>query len=249
MELNPTQTTYSNLLLAYRFMNDRLFDGILPPCLITLQREKRTYGYFCRNRFVHRNNDSRSIDEIALNPQYFRSLGRDDKSVIATLVHEMCHMWQHHYGKPGRSRYHNKEWALQMKSIGLLPTDTGTQDGKGTGDCVTHLIIKTGRYELAYEELKSKGFVLEWIESTSLFEEQEDLPAAVENENSDEDTYPAGSAVVLPSLSPVSPFRSFKKDTSKMKFSCPECGQNAWAKIGANLVCGICEVRMGCGNG
>ena len=30
------------------------------------------------------------------------------------------------------------------------------------------------------------------------------------------------------------------KITSKRKFTCPECGQNAWAKPGASLICGQC---------
>jgi hypothetical protein len=30
------------------------------------------------------------------------------------------------------------------------------------------------------------------------------------------------------------------KKTSKNKFTCPECGQNAWAKPGASLICGQC---------
>jgi hypothetical protein len=30
------------------------------------------------------------------------------------------------------------------------------------------------------------------------------------------------------------------KKSSKTKFSCPDCGQNAWAKPGARLICGEC---------
>jgi hypothetical protein len=30
------------------------------------------------------------------------------------------------------------------------------------------------------------------------------------------------------------------KRTSKTKFTCPDCGQNAWAKADALLVCGAC---------
>ena len=30
------------------------------------------------------------------------------------------------------------------------------------------------------------------------------------------------------------------KKSSKNKFTCPECGQNAWAKPGASLICGVC---------
>jgi len=30
------------------------------------------------------------------------------------------------------------------------------------------------------------------------------------------------------------------KKSSKNKFTCPGCGQNAWAKPGARLICGVC---------
>jgi hypothetical protein len=30
------------------------------------------------------------------------------------------------------------------------------------------------------------------------------------------------------------------KKSSKTKFTCPDCGQNAWAKPGALLICGEC---------
>ena len=48
-------------------------------------------------------------DEIALNPRYFQCARSTE--VLATLAHEMAHLWQHHHGKPGRGRYHNQEWA------------------------------------------------------------------------------------------------------------------------------------------
>jgi hypothetical protein len=32
-----------------------------------------------------------------------------------------------------------------------------------------------------------------------------------------------------------------KMKSSKRKFTCPECGQNAWAKPGAALICGECS--------
>jgi ribosomal protein S27AE len=31
------------------------------------------------------------------------------------------------------------------------------------------------------------------------------------------------------------------KKTSKTKFTCPDCGQNAWAKPDARLICGVCH--------
>jgi len=35
-----------------------------------------------------------------------------------------------------------------------------------------------------------------------------------------------------------------KGKTSKFKFVCPECDQNAWAKITAKLICGECGEAM-----
>ncbi|EEJ5895151.1 hypothetical protein GSN43_004736 [Salmonella enterica] len=52
---------------AYDFFNEKLFSNELPPCLITLQREKRTYGYCSFKRFVGRESGY-TVDEIAMNP-------------------------------------------------------------------------------------------------------------------------------------------------------------------------------------
>jgi hypothetical protein len=30
---------------------------------------------------------------------------------LSTLVHEMAHLQQNHFGKSSRTGYHNKEWA------------------------------------------------------------------------------------------------------------------------------------------
>ena len=62
----PTRQTYDELQQAYDFFNERLFSGRLPPCLITLQREKHTYGYFSSKRFVGRAAGD-TTDELAMN--------------------------------------------------------------------------------------------------------------------------------------------------------------------------------------
>lgn len=64
---SPTAQAYAELQAAFDHYNRELFGGELPPCLITMQREKRTYGYFSSERFVHRHDRSKT-DEIAINP-------------------------------------------------------------------------------------------------------------------------------------------------------------------------------------
>jgi uncharacterized Zn finger protein (UPF0148 family) len=36
----------------------------------------------------------------------------------------------------------------------------------------------------------------------------------------------------------------WRKAASQMKYTCPGCGLNAWAKAGVNLVCGECGRAM-----
>jgi len=64
---SPTAQAYAELQAAFDHYNRELFGGELPHCLITMQREKRTYGYFSSERFVHRHDRSKT-DEIAINP-------------------------------------------------------------------------------------------------------------------------------------------------------------------------------------
>jgi hypothetical protein len=127
---NPTAKTYAALNQAFDFFNVRLFAGELPPCLVTLQRKNKAYGYFAGGRFGSKDG-TEITDEIALNPSHFKS--RTDEQSLSTLAHEMTHLWQHHFGKPSRSGYHNKEWAAKMHAIGLHPSDTGRPGGKETG--------------------------------------------------------------------------------------------------------------------
>lgn len=160
-ETNPTKQNYSALDEAYQFFNAQLFAGKLPGCLITLQRKAKAYGYFAGNRFG--STDGGSVtDEIALNPSHFKN--RTTEEVLSTLVHEMCHLWQHHYGKPSRSGYHNREWANKMREIGLIPSDTGQSGGKQTGQSMTHYIEPGDLFERHCRALIETGYKLPFVE-------------------------------------------------------------------------------------
>lgn len=200
-----TSMEYAGFEAAYEWFNGRLFMGKLPPCLITLQRKARSHGYFATDRFGNRVDSGASTDELALNPDTF--VGRSDKDILSTLVHEMCHCWQRHFGTPSRTGYHNREWALKMVSVGLMPSDTGTPGGKQTGQHVSHYIMVGGQFEKTAEALLATGFRLNWQSVT--------LEASGK-----------------------------KRAQSKVKYTCPSCGQNAWAKPDAALICGECDEGM-----
>ena len=206
--VKPTRETYDPLQLAYENLNRALFENTLPNCLITLQRSKKSYGYFCGDRFGRA--DGTVTDEIALNPSYFRD--RPQEAVLATLAHEMVHLWQHHFGKPGRGRYHNAEWAEKMKSIGLQPTSTGKDGGAETGDVMDHMILPDGLFDRSVRKLLARGLVISWTEQPEIHS------SPLDDAGDDED--------------------SKSKSGKRVRYVCPHGDMKAWAKHGAKLVCG-----------
>jgi len=154
---DPTRSTYDGLTEAYDFFNAHLFGGRLPRCLITMQRQKTAHGYFAVGRFGTVDG-AEVTDEIALNPTHFRS--RTTAESLSTLVHEMTHLEQHHFGKPSYNGYHNKQWAALMHAVGLVPSDTGAPGGKETGQKVSHYIAGGGLFDKVCAELMRHGFAV-----------------------------------------------------------------------------------------
>jgi predicted SprT family Zn-dependent metalloprotease len=158
---DPTRTTYPALAEAYDFFNTRLFKACLPRCLITMQRKERGLRLFSADRFGTRGGNE-TTDEIALNPSHFRA--RTIEQSLSTLVHEMTHLEQHHFGVPSRAGYHNKEWAQMMHRVELVPSTTGVPGGNETGQHVSHYIESGGPFETACADLMRQGFDVRYVE-------------------------------------------------------------------------------------
>lgn len=203
--MKPTDETYSFFQKAYDFYNNRLFNNELPACIITLQRKKNCAGFFHGDTWAAESTETLS-DEIAINPDTFKS--RSDNLVLSTLVHEMAHLRQHHFGKPSRSGYHNKEWARYMEEVGLMPSSTGEEGGNKTGQKMTHYIIEGGNFEESTKLFFKKGYRIPW---KFIFEDTK---------------------------------KAKKKRESKTKYTCPDCGLNAWGKPDIDIICGGCEVSL-----
>lgn len=238
----PTTETYAELQRAYEFFNRELFNNELPSCLITLQRERRTHGYFSSQKFVHR--ESREVvDEIAMNPSYFSI--RTIASTLSTLVHEMVHQHQYHFGKAGRRGYHNKEWAFHMERIGLIPSDTGEAGGKKTGESMDHYIADAGPFAVACKKLVTETFTLSWLDrfppekpkahpptgSSGKGYTDDDEDNSVNYDEVDAEIQAALAVVEPPPESPVN-------KSNRCKYTCPVCKTNLWGKPEIVAFCG-----------
>lgn len=164
MNSKPTQQVYDELQKAYEFFNLELFNGRLPSCLITLQRQHDTYGYFSANQFQSRA-DGEQAHEIALNPSYFAV--RSIHETLSVLVREMVSLDQllnTKREKLPRRRYRNTEWASMCEAIGLMPSDTGLPGGKRVGDNVQTYVIEDGPFDKACAKLVDEAFNLSWFD-------------------------------------------------------------------------------------
>lgn len=136
---------YDFLYDAYRHFNKTLFENKLPfKVVISIERRTNIKGYFSSSRFEV-NGENVNVSQITLNPSYFRN--GEERKVLSTLVHEMCHLYIDMKGEKCCNGYHSKKWSELMKEVGLLPTSDGTKNGKKTGFRMTHLIIKGGRFD------------------------------------------------------------------------------------------------------
>jgi predicted SprT family Zn-dependent metalloprotease len=249
LALVPTRQAYGELQQAYDHFNRALFDGALPGCMITLQREKATCGYFSSRRFARA--DGQITDEIALNPAYFAVVPLVE--TLQTLVHEMVHLWQEHHGKPGRGRYHNEEWADKMERIGLMPTSTGKPGGKRTGDKISDYAIEGAAFLAACAELMTERFTISWFdrfpatEHVAFGDESmgQALPATVGGGQAPVRQNAALASAVVPppssSLSVPGQEPILAARPTRQKYSCVQCRANVWGKPGLNILCGTCN--------
>jgi hypothetical protein len=209
-----TPEVYEALQHAYQFFNSRVWGGILPELLITLQRRRSAAGFFSARRFSERVQDRHLTaptraglaHELALNPEGF--VGRSDRDVVSILVHEMVHAWQQEHGAPSRRGYHNRQWAGEMRRVGLYPSSTSAPGGREVGQRVGHYVVEGGLFATLWQELEAGGFALRW--------ESAEPSAALRR------------------------VRAAQR-ASKTRFRCPGCRANAWARPGTSLLCGRCS--------
>ena len=237
LNMTPTGEVYDELQHAFNHFNHALFADLLPPAILTLQRDRKSYGYFSSSRFVRRSGEL--ADEIAMNPAHFAV--QTTENILSTLAHEMVHQWQYHHGKPGRRGYHNTEWAARMETVGLMPSHTAAPGGKRTGEQMDHFIVQGGPFAAACSALLLGPFTINWLDRVAI------LPAKTP-------TKPEVEADIPPELAAlgIEPAPAGKRVGNRVKYRCGACGMQVWGKPGLQVLCGVddaCPLEPVEGNG
>jgi len=241
--MTPTIETYTVLQAAFDHFNAELFGEDLPQCIITLRSSTRSYGYMHQRRFV--NVAGKQVDELGINPGFFALQSIEE--VMATVVHEMVHHLQNHFGSPSKSMPHNREWADKMESIGLMPSDTGLPGGKRTGRSMNDYIKLEGAFVTACGSLTSKGIHLPWLDShlsmtpDRMAKKRDQLvTSGVAFVGGEAPITKATSAGVKLELN-VPTVRVVK---ARIRQICPQCQISAWTAPGVAITCGTCDEPM-----
>jgi hypothetical protein len=244
----PTLYFYEQLQAAFDHFNRTLFEGALSQCLMTVRSSNRHHGYHHAHRFIAP--DGELIGELGLHPGYFTI--QPIESAMATLVHEMVHVWQHQHGKPTRSNPHNRQWADKMITIGLQPSHTGLPDGRQTGHAMSDYIISSGLFLQSCRELTDSGYNLPWLDRhlpqapervRQYHAELADAGVNIEFSASPLETLPEeidGKSVVFLPKSRIG--------KRKFRYECSGCATRAWAQEDADILCGTCQAPLICAN-
>lgn len=213
--IKPTEKQYGALQGAFDYFNEKLFKDSLPEVMLTLNRERNTFGYYCPKVWTKaqaQNDEDTTWGEIALNPDYIFHSGRTERDVYSTLVHEMCHLWQEYDGSAPRRCYHNKDFSEKMERVGLITSDTGEEGGKRTGQKMTHYIVEDGPFAKAYAEMP---------ESLSI---------------------PCRTLFAMQGAGGKKKIKKARPKT--VTYFCPKCGATIKGTEATNVICGDCMEKM-----
>lgn len=151
---------------AFNWFNERLFDGKLNKPFWVTVRKRNVLAHYASKRWASQDkakngsNTPTIVDEISINPDYMLLRGVED--FLSSIVHEMTHQWQDYFGEEkSRKNYHNKEWGDRMEAMGLIPSSTGAEGGKKTGQQMDHYIVD-GTFRTACKELLDSGYAVRW---------------------------------------------------------------------------------------
>lgn len=238
VNVTPTADLYGQLQQIAAHFNQALFEGTLPPLVITLQRSGSMTGYFSASRWLHV--DGRTVSELALNSAFFAT--RPLIALCQTVGHELCHLWQHIDGSASRPGYHNSIWAQKMMEIGLMPSSTGKPGGATTGQKMSDYPLPGGKFLNACKLLVTDGFTFTWLDQGHRM--PLDYRSAVETHFNLEGTIAEQLLVPLTSVFPNferQPPIEIANEKLKTKYCCPSCQTKVWGKRGLAITCGDCN--------
>lgn len=203
--------SYDSALLekAFDVLNEIYYENSLPKAVITIQSNPKSYGYITVQKVWHDSEDS--YYEINISAEH---LARPIENVLATLNHEMVHLYcmiNNIQDVSGGGRYHNKNYKKQAEK--------------------RDLIIEYVKYIGYSKTSPSKKFV-DTLKNNGLYTSINHCRAT------------ANSLIVPPTGGDSDNSSNTKKKSSTRKYRCEGCGISIRATKEVNIICADCMALM-----
>lgn len=210
-EITKSSRLLGQLEKLYRMINADLFNGELQPVTITVQSTPRAYGHIVLGDIWSVKGEGSKELNIGAG-----TLDRPIEEVVATLVHECCHLlnFQHNIGDcSNHGVYHNRFFKATAEAHGLIVTRSEKYGWSHTapGESLIDYILEN------------------------------DIPDIMMNRNEYHGIRIAGGdKAANGGALPISTTRP----SSTRKLICPCCGQSVRATKAVNILCGDCMMKM-----
>lgn len=212
-QMTNYQRTANYLVKVFKAVNEHYFGGKLETPTITIQSTVGAYGHISTSKVWH-NEKGESTYELNIGADY---LSRPIEDVVATMIHEACHLYAMLNGikdTSNRGVYHNQKFKAIAEDMGKLKIDKHPKYGwtitTPTEDTLNFCVM------YGFEDiLVNRGARISY---TGI------------------GTPKAGNS------SPDAP--KVKKPSSTRKYICPCCGNSFRATKSINVICGDCDVHF-----
>lgn len=210
-EITKTSRLAGQLEKVFRLLNTDFFDDQLEMPIITIQSTPRAYGHYSVSP-IWTVSGEETRHEINIGAG---TLDRDIEYTVATLLHEMCHMYNDTVLKvqdcSRGGTYHNKQFKQTAESVGLIVT-------------------KSDKY--GYAHTAPSDDLIAWILNV-------DLQEIKINRNEQ-----CGIRVTGGKTGSSAAATGKQTGSHSIKYTCPTCGNSVRATKKVNIACMDCMQIM-----
>lgn len=172
--------------------------------------------------------NNRKLQYMGINPKH---LNRDMSDILATICHELCHIYENAYIHIPRGGYHDKQWEELMKDCGLNPVFLNK-----CKTAVSTKVVEDGnfaKFVAKFKENHGEDY-FNIVEYSSIVEHQTKVTLGIEDDDEDDDIPKADNA--------DKPVKKYNRN--KIKYTCPDCGMHLWGKSNLSVICGECNMKL-----
>lgn len=133
-----------------------------------------------------------------------------------------------------------------MQSVGLMPSHTGEEGGRTTGQRMSDYPLPGGDFIEACAELVDGGFRIPWVDRHAALKKACQIrhvdETADDAESPETELLFTPVSTLIPDLEPGESLQLAARVKRKVRYHCQGCHTNLWGKPGLDVICGRCHL-------